>query len=83
VVGATGKELGIVVHDYSGHPGQVQLSRALTRRGHRVLHQHCPSYVTGKGAVESMPGDPEGLTFEPCAMKHNFNRYSIVQRVLQ
>jgi colanic acid biosynthesis glycosyl transferase WcaI len=82
-VGAAGQELRIVVHDYSGHPGQVQLSRALTRRGHQVLHQHCPSYVTGKGALESMPGDPDGLTFEPCPMKSNFNRYSIGQRIVQ
>ncbi|MGP0030234.1 MAG: glycosyltransferase family 4 protein [Acidimicrobiales bacterium] len=78
-----GGGLRIVVHDYSGHPGQAQLSRALARRGHEVLHQHCPSYVTGKGAVEPQPGDPDGLRFEACPMKSAFNRYSVVQRVAQ
>jgi colanic acid biosynthesis glycosyl transferase WcaI len=82
-VGIAGNELRIVVHDYSGHPGQVQLSRALTRRGHRVIHQHCPSYVTGKGAVEPQLGDPDGLRFEPCPMKSEFNRYSVIHRVVQ
>jgi colanic acid biosynthesis glycosyl transferase WcaI len=73
----------IVVHDYSGHPGQAQLSRALADRGHRVVHQHCPSYVTGKGAVDRLPGDPETLTFEPCPMGETFNRYSFLRRAIQ
>jgi colanic acid biosynthesis glycosyl transferase WcaI len=75
--------LTIVVHDYAGHPGQVQLSRALAGRGHRVTHQHCPSYVTGKGAVEPMPDDPTTLTFQPCPMEGEFKRYSPVKRVMQ
>jgi glycosyltransferase involved in cell wall biosynthesis len=75
--------LSIVIHDYSGHPGQVQLSRALAGRGHRVTHQHCPSYVTGKGAVEPMADDPVTLTFEPCPMAGEFKRYSPVKRIFQ
>src|SRR5258707_159501 len=51
----------ILVHDYSGHPFQVQLSRALARRGHDVLHVHCSSYATGKGAVDEGSDDPDGL----------------------
>ncbi|HVA07434.1 MAG TPA: glycosyltransferase family 4 protein [Acidimicrobiales bacterium] len=73
----------IVVHDYSGHPCQVQLSRVLAGRGHQVIHQHCPSYVTGKGGVEAMPGDPVTLTFQPCPMQGEFKRYSPVKRVMQ
>ncbi len=76
-------ECRLVVHDYSGHPGQVQLSRALARRGYRVTHQHCPSYTTGKGAVERLPGDPDNLSFEPFLMRNAFSRYSIVRRVVQ
>ena len=30
----------IVVHDYAGHPFQVQLARALAAAGHEVLHLH-------------------------------------------
>src|ERR1700684_4696664 len=37
-------ELRLVIHDYSGHPGQVHLSRELARRGHHVEHQYCASY---------------------------------------
>ncbi|WP_128433120.1 glycosyltransferase family 4 protein [Streptomyces cyaneus] len=39
----------ILVHDYSGHPFQAQLSRELARRGHDVVHSTCPAYVSGKG----------------------------------
>ncbi|HEX3794082.1 MAG TPA: glycosyltransferase family 4 protein [Acidimicrobiales bacterium] len=77
------QHLRVVVHDYSGHPGQMQLSRTLACHGHDVIYQHCPSYVTGKGAVERLPSDPETLTFEPFPMKSEFNRYSVVHRVTQ
>ena len=36
----------ILVHDYAGHPFQVQLSRALAQRGHDVLHAYCASLQT-------------------------------------
>ncbi len=73
----------IVVHDYSGHPGQAQLSRSLARRGYEVTHQHCPSYATGKGSLEHEPGDPETLRFEACPMESAFKRYSCVTRIRQ
>ena len=73
----------IVVHDYSGHPGQAQLSRALARRGHQVTHQHCPSYATGKGSLQVHAEDPDTLSFEPCAMEGTFAKYSAVTRIRQ
>ena len=73
----------IVVHDYSGHPGQAQLSRALARRGYEVTHQHCPSYTTGKGSLERAPGDPPTLRFEACAMEGTFAKYSALTRLRQ
>ncbi len=73
----------IVVHDYSGHPGQAQLSRALARRGYEVTHQHCPSYTTGKGSLERAPGDPPTLRFEACAMEGTFAKYSAFTRLRQ
>ena len=73
----------IVLHDYSGHPFQVQLSRELARRGHCVRHQYCASYTTGKGAVERAPDDPEGFSVEPICMASEFARYSPVRRVWQ
>lgn len=73
----------IVVHDYSGHPGQAQLSRALARRGFHVTHQHCPSYATGKGSLRVEPGDPATLSFEPCATEGAFAKYSVLTRIRQ
>jgi glycosyltransferase involved in cell wall biosynthesis len=73
----------IVVHDYSGHPGQAQLSRALARRGYVVTHQHCPSYATGKGSLQVEADDPPTLSFEPCAMDGAFARYSVLTRIRQ
>ncbi|AKN74892.1 glycosyl transferase family 1 [Streptomyces sp. PBH53] len=50
----------ILVHDYSGHPFQAQLSRELARRGHQVVHSTCTAYVSGKGDLAS---DVSGLRF--------------------
>ncbi|MFD5270891.1 glycosyltransferase family 4 protein [Streptomyces sp. NPDC058335] len=50
----------ILVHDYSGHPFQAQLSRELARRGHDVVHSTCTAYVSGKG---NLAGDAPGLRF--------------------
>jgi colanic acid biosynthesis glycosyl transferase WcaI len=73
----------VVVHDYSGHPGQAQLSRALAGRGYEVTHQHCPSYATGKGSLRGEPGDPATLSFEACAMRGAFAKYSAFTRIRQ
>lgn len=73
----------IVVHDYSGHPGQAQLSRALARRGYDVTHQHCPSYTTGRGSLQHEAGDPATLAFEPVAMDGTFDKYSAHTRLRQ
>jgi colanic acid biosynthesis glycosyl transferase WcaI len=75
--------LRIVIHDYSGHPFQVQLSRELARRGHAVLHLHCPSYRSGKGALEPKPGDPPGFSVEPISLDRPFDKYSPVRRLRQ
>jgi glycosyltransferase involved in cell wall biosynthesis len=73
----------ILVHDYSGHPFQVQLSRALARRGHDVLHVHCSSYPTGKGAVDAATDDPDRFRVEAIGMGRNFDRYSWLRRMRQ
>lgn len=73
----------VVIHDYAGHPFQVQLSRELARRGYRVTHQYCTSYTTGRGAVELQTGDPDGFSIEPLAMSGEFARYSPARRITQ
>ena len=68
----------IVVHDYSGHPFQIQLSRQLARQGHEVLHLFFESFQSPKGAVRRRPEDPpsfqiQGIRFdEPFAKYNNF-----------
>jgi len=52
----------ILVHDYSGHPFQVELSRELAQRGHDVTHSFCAAYVSGKGHLSALPG--ESIRFE-------------------
>jgi glycosyltransferase involved in cell wall biosynthesis len=54
----------IVVHDYAGHPFQVQLSRALARRGHEVMHAFSSSFLTPQGALQVRDDDPS--TFSVC-----------------
>jgi glycosyltransferase involved in cell wall biosynthesis len=66
--------LRVVVHDYVGHPFQVHLSRELARREMDVLHLHCDSYRTGKGAVDD--ADEEGLRVEGIVLSREFARYS-------
>lgn len=65
----------VVLHDYPGHPFQVQLSRALADRGHDVLHLYSASFAGPKGSLAPRPDDPSGfrvsgLDVGPPAPKH-------------
>jgi putative colanic acid biosynthesis glycosyltransferase WcaI len=74
--------LRVVVHDFSGFPFPVQLSRELARRGHRTLHLHCPSYRAGKGDLEQRDDDPPTLEIEAVTLDRPFDKYS-GRRILQ
>src|SRR5215213_6966407 len=76
-------DVRILLHDYSGHPFQVQLSRELARRDHEVHHLHCPSYTTGKGALAVRPDDPPGFSVEPVDLGEPFDKYHYARRVRQ
>lgn len=76
-------DLRLVIHDYSGHPGQVHLSRELARRGHHVEHQYCESYTTGRGATERRDGDPESFMVRSLALGSEFARYTPLVRLRQ
>ncbi len=75
--------LRLVIHDYSGHPGQLHLSRELARRGHHVEHQYCASYTTGRGATERRDGDPESFAVRAIELGSEFARYSPLVRLRQ
>ncbi len=65
----------IVVHDYSGHPFQVQLSRELARLGHRVLHIYFESFQTPKGGVRRRSDDPASFDVEGIRFEESFSKY--------
>jgi colanic acid biosynthesis glycosyl transferase WcaI len=75
--------LRLIVHDYSGHPGQIHLSRELARRGHQVEHQYCTSYTTGRGATERRDGDPDSFAVRAIELSSEFARYSPIARLRQ
>lgn len=71
----------ILVHDYAGHPFQVQLSRALAARGHVVLHTYCASLqTTPRGALTPQSGDPDTLTISGISLARPLEKFSFVTR---
>jgi len=70
----------LLIHDFSGHPFQVELSRELARRGHQVTHSYCPAWVSGKGRLETEPGDT--LVIEPVGPTEPIAKDKFVKRVL-
>lgn len=71
----------ILVHDYSGHPFQAQLSRELSSRGHHVTHSYCDAYVSGKGRLQAEAG--EDVLFDPIAVGQALAKLSLGKRLLQ
>jgi len=71
----------ILVHDYSGHPFQVELSRELSRRGHEVTHSYCDAYTSGKGHLTTEPG--ETIRFDPIGVGVVIAKMSFGKRLLQ
>lgn len=65
----------IAVHDYAGHPFQVQLSRELARRGHHILHLHFESFPTPKGGVRRREDDPALLELDGIRFAEGFAKY--------
>ncbi|MDX1440712.1 MAG: glycosyltransferase family 4 protein [Rubricoccaceae bacterium] len=65
----------IYVHDYAGHPFQVQLSRALARRGHEVRHGFSSTNQTPQGSLVRQAGDPETFQPDPITLPHPIEKY--------
>ena len=71
----------LLLHDYSGHPFQVELSRELARRGHDVLHSHCSAHQSGKGDLAARPG--ETLRIDPIGVGQRVEKLSFRRRLVQ
>lgn len=69
----------IAVHDYAGHPFQLELSRELARRGHDVRHFYFAEDIGPKGASAIGPDDPATLSIEPISMG-GYSKTNLLQR---
>ena len=74
------KPMRILVHDYAGHPFQVQLSRALARRGHEVLHLFSGSNLTPQGALKKTDDDPATFDVTPIVLDGQIQKGNLVKR---
>jgi glycosyltransferase involved in cell wall biosynthesis len=72
--------LKIFVHDYAGHPFQVDLSRELALRGHEVNHTYFHGDLGPKGKLAKSSMDPEGLSFTGVKLARPYDKASFVQR---
>jgi len=70
----------ILVNDFSGHPFQLQLSRALATRGHEIHHVYFAANNTPKGAVNRVQGDPETFSVEGLTIGCEFSKHSLLRR---
>ncbi|HLK15499.1 MAG TPA: glycosyltransferase family 4 protein [Fimbriimonadaceae bacterium] len=70
----------ILNHDYAGHAFQIELSRALARRGHEVVHVYNASDTTPKGPLAPRPDDPLSLTITGLTLPETVAKGSLVKR---
>jgi glycosyltransferase involved in cell wall biosynthesis len=73
----------IAFHDYPGHAFPVQLSRALARRGHDVLHLYFADFQSPKGRLARAADDPPRLHLQPIELRQPHRKYDLVRRWLQ
>ena len=72
----------LLIHDYAGHPFQVQLSRELARRGHSVVHAFAGGLLTPRGSLQKEAGDSAQLELIEVPMDANYRRdkYRFIRR---
>lgn len=73
----------ILIHDYSGHPFQVQLSRTLAKRNHKVLHLYCSSFQTPRGIVHELDTDNDNFSCRAIELSRPFEKYKFSKRIFQ
>jgi colanic acid biosynthesis glycosyl transferase WcaI len=75
--------LRIFLHDYTGHPPQVHVSRELARRGHTVLHAYATMFQTPRGNLVRQVGDPPGFSVLGVEIGDTFRKHSYLKRQFQ
>jgi glycosyltransferase involved in cell wall biosynthesis len=71
-----------LVHDFAGHPFQVQLSRELARRGHAVTHVYPIGLQGPKGKLEAGGSDAGSLEIRGVQLSGGFRKYSPWRRFM-
>jgi glycosyltransferase involved in cell wall biosynthesis len=74
--------LRILIHDFAGHPFQVQLSRELALRGHSVLHLAAGGLPGPKGPLCGATCDPPELLIRSVPLSGLFQKYSFCRRLI-
>ena len=75
--------LRIFLHDYTGHPPQVHVSRELARRGHTVLHAYATMFQTPRGNLARQDHDPPGFGVMGVEIGDRFRKHSYLKRQIQ
>jgi glycosyltransferase involved in cell wall biosynthesis len=70
----------VCVHDFVGHPFQVQLSRNLALRGHEVLHVYSRSMLTPQASLEPSPDDAPSFAVSGLSLSAPMKKYSPLAR---
>ena len=70
----------VSVHDFSGHPFQVQLTRGLARLGMNARHVFSASFQTPKGDVKKPDGDAVSFDVVPLSLSAPFAQDSYLKR---
>ena len=73
----------ILVNDHAGHALHIQLSRALARMGHEVLHTYTAELQTPRGALSKRNGDSSNLSIYGISLSKPFDRYGLASRFVQ
>jgi len=72
--------MNILVHDFAGHPFQVQLSRSLAASGHRVVHAFPVGLEGPKGNLSASPDDAPNFKLLGIPLSSTFRKYSAWRR---
>jgi len=70
----------IFLHDYCGHPFQIQLSRWLAAYGHEVCHCYSADIESPRG---NLSGTTDGLSIVAIGEGKSVPKYHLIQRSLQ
>jgi len=72
----------LLIHDFAGHPFQVQLSRQLAERGHSVTHVYAAGLAGPKGRISTSATDPACLAIRGIQLSVHFKKYSSHRRFI-